>query len=101
MPYIEKEDRKSLDDQIEKMASLIKSLSFEKNGENDFKHMLGLINYSFSRILMVSMESVSYSKIAMATGVVENVKQELYRRVAARYEDKKINSNGDLKEYKE
>lgn len=101
MPYIEKEDREPLDDQIEKIANTIKSLSLEKTGEDDFKHMLGLINYSFSRILMISMGKVSYAKIAMATGVVENVKQELYRRIATKYEDKKIDLNGDLKEYQE
>jgi hypothetical protein len=36
----------------------------------------------------------------MATGVIENIKQELYRRVAATYEDQKILSNGDIVEYK-
>jgi hypothetical protein len=34
------------------------------------------------------------------TGVLENIKQEFYRRAAAPYEDRKINQNGDVKEYK-
>ena len=46
------------------------------------------------------MGQTSYSKIAMVTGVLENVKQEFYRRIAASYEDKKIVENGDIKEYK-
>jgi hypothetical protein len=46
------------------------------------------------------MKDISYSKIAMATGVLENIKQEFYRRVASPYEDKKINENGDIREYK-
>jgi hypothetical protein len=46
------------------------------------------------------MGNPSYVKIAMITGVLENIKQEFYRRVASPYEDKKILENGDIKEYK-
>jgi hypothetical protein len=46
------------------------------------------------------MEQPSYNKIAMITGVLENIKQEFYRRIAAPYEDTKIIQNGDIKEYK-
>jgi hypothetical protein len=46
------------------------------------------------------MGDTSYPKIAMITGVLENIKQEFYRRVASPYEDKKILENGDIKEYK-
>ena len=33
--------------------------------------------------------------------MLENVKQEFYRRVASSYEDQKIIENGDVKEYLE
>jgi hypothetical protein len=46
------------------------------------------------------MGDVSYSKVAMITGVLENIKQEFYRRIASFYEDKKILENGDIREYK-
>jgi hypothetical protein len=46
------------------------------------------------------MGSPAYTKIAIITGVLENIKQEFYRRVASAYEDKKIIENGDIKEYK-
>jgi hypothetical protein len=46
------------------------------------------------------MGDVSYPKIAMITGVLENIKQEFYRRAAAKYEDQKIVSNGDIPEYR-
>jgi hypothetical protein len=46
------------------------------------------------------MKNISYKNIAMATGVLENIKQELYRRIAAPYEDRKVLENGDIKEYK-
>jgi hypothetical protein len=46
------------------------------------------------------MGEISYSKIAIMTGILENIKQEFYRRAAAPYEDRKISQNGDVKEYK-
>jgi hypothetical protein len=46
------------------------------------------------------MKDVSYGKIAIITGVLENIKQEFYRRIASSYEDKKILENGDIKEYR-
>ena len=46
------------------------------------------------------MGKTSYTKIAVATGVLENIKQEFYRRIASSYEDKKIIENGDIKEYR-
>ena len=42
----------------------------------------------------------SYTKIAMITGVLENIKQEFYRRIAEPYENQKIVQNGDIKEYR-
>jgi hypothetical protein len=36
----------------------------------------------------------------MLTGVLENIKQEFYRRVAVPYEEEKIVKNGDIREYK-
>ena len=99
MPYIKEKERHDLDVCIE---SMIKCLQLhEENMSNDeFCIILGDINYCFSRILGGLMGNVSYSKIAMITGVLENIKQEFYRRVAAPYEDKKIVENGDIKEYK-
>lgn len=46
------------------------------------------------------MGDVSYPKIAIITGVLENIKQEFYRRVAENYENQKISQNGDIREYK-
>ena len=66
----------------------------------EFATILGEINYSFSRILSGCAGKTSYSKIAMITGVLENIKQEYYRRVATKYEEQKIIENGDIKEYR-
>ncbi len=97
MPYINKEERSKLDQDIENLISTILTLD---NCPDEFQNHLGRINYCFSRILCGVMGSVNYAKIAMATGVIENIKQEFYRRLASRYEDMKITDNGDIIEYK-
>jgi hypothetical protein len=98
MPYIKEDRRESLDNCIDKMTECLKLR--ENLNNTEFANILGDINYCFSRILGGLMDDVSYPKIAMVTGVLENIKQEFYRRVAEIYEDKKIIENGDIKEYK-
>jgi hypothetical protein len=98
MPYIKEDRRESLDNCIDKMTECLKLR--ENMNNTEFAGILGDINYCFSRILGGIMDDVSYPKIAMVTGVLENIKQEFYRRVAEIYEDKKIIENGDIKEYK-
>lgn len=113
MPYIKEENRLNLDDCIENMVKCFKANIPNDNEKNpwsnpqnrgisneEFLSVCGDINYCFSRILGGLMGQVSYSKIAIITGVLENIKQEFYRRVAEAYEDKKILENGDIKEYK-
>ena len=51
------------------------------------------------RLLGENMIEIVKKKIAVSTGVLENIKQEFYRRVALPYEEKKIIENGDIKEY--
>jgi len=98
MPYIKEDRRQYLDECINDMTKCLKLRDNMTNTE--FAGILGDINYAFSRILGGLMDESSYPKIAMITGVLENIKQEYYRRVASPYEDKKIVQNGDIKEYK-
>lgn len=91
MPYIEKKQRERLDGMVDSAV--------EKLSEVPFHESLGDLNYLISRIVAGCVGKVSYGKIAMATGVLENVKQELYRRMASDYEDLKIRENGDIPEY--
>lgn len=100
MPYIDEEQRQELDQCIDAMISCIKNTATNCNDPNDLSIHLGRINYSFSRVLGGLMGRPSYNKIAMITGVLENIKQEFYRRIASPYEDAKIVQNGDIKEYK-
>jgi len=102
MPYIKEDIRQQLDVCIDKMTDCLntpKGLSGHMDNA-EFMTLLGDINYCFSRIISGLMGEVSYPKIAMITGVLENIKQEYYRRVASEYENKKMVENGDIKEYK-
>ncbi|MEB3201916.1 MAG: hypothetical protein VKK05_03770 [Synechococcus sp.] len=100
MPYIDEEERLELDECIDQMIRCISETKTNCNNPQDFSNFLGRINYCFSRIIIGVMKTVSYKNIAMATGVLENIKQEFYRRLASKYEDAKIVSNGDIPEYK-
>lgn len=99
MPYIKESDRQHLDVCIENMISCLNKENHALNSE-DLLAIAGDINYTFSRILGGLVKPVSYGKIAIITGVLENIKQEFYRRVASPYEDQKIIQNGDIREYK-
>lgn len=108
MPYIDEKTRLKLNDNIESIVETIKDISISKYqsfdqeelNDNQVLQILGVLNYCFTRITMKCIGNITYNKIAMVTGVLDNIKQEFYRRVACWYEDKKILSNGDIKEYK-
>ena len=44
----------------------------------------------------IEKRGLDYAALAEAVGVIETAKLELYRRVAAPYEDDKIVENGDV-----
>ena len=100
MPYIDEDERKELDFAIDIMVDNILDNKTSLNNPHDFSNFLGRINYCFSRVICGVMKEPSYKKIAMATGVLENIKQEFYRRLASKYEDAKIVSHGDIPEYR-
>jgi hypothetical protein len=104
MPYIENSFRKRLDIHIEKLVdSLFNAVSEKDISEfdaNDLLNCSGNLNYVMTRICSsLLVNKPTYAKVAIITGVLENVKQEFYRRVASPYEDKKIEQNGDVKGY--
>jgi hypothetical protein len=100
MPYIKEEFRSKLDPCINDMVNCLMDASNLSSDSTDISDTLGNINYCFSRVVAQIIGKPNYNKIAMITGVLENIKQELYRRVASPYEDMKIQQNGDVKEYK-
>lgn len=58
----------------------------------------GDINYLITTLIdeWISDKGLNYSNINEAVGVLECIKLELYRRVAALYEDNKKEQNGDV-----
>jgi len=87
MPYIKDEDRQAFDHFIEQLC--------EELEVEDFK--AGEINYIISRIMNQALRGkLNYAKINELIGVLECAKLELYRRVAAPYEDTKIRDNGEV-----
>jgi hypothetical protein len=109
MPYIKESNRQVLDSCINELIICLKStLINEKISLRDLEkikneHVLDLsgnLNYTITRMCAGIIGEINYPKIAILTGVLENIKQEFYRRAASPYEDKKIIENGDVKEYK-
>jgi hypothetical protein len=91
VPYIAPEDRKALDPPIDELAAAVKSKAGERDGSFE-----GLLNYAITRLVLEVLPTRRYASIARATGVLENVKQEFYRRYAAPYEDEQIEKSGDV-----
>jgi hypothetical protein len=86
MPYIKAMERAELKDWLLPFVNdgAVKGLS------------AGQVNYLITMLVKNWIGDPSYTKIATMTGVLENVKQEMYRRLASPYEDQKIAENGDV-----
>lgn len=86
MPYISQERRRELED-------------FDYT---DAEISAGDLNFMISTLLneIIHAKGLSYSTINELIGMLECAKLELYRRVAAPYEDLKIKENGDVYEVK-
>lgn len=84
MPYVTPDARRRLDD------------GDEPDGP-------GELNYAVTRLVDAYLSRVArrdgrtrYAHLNEALGVLECAKLELYRRIAAPYEDEKIAENGDV-----
>lgn len=87
MPYIEQSRRDKLDPFIKILTEEIMYQGFE----------IGDLNYIiYNLVLFYFRAEKRYKTIAGVTGVLENVKQEFYRKIAASYEDEAIEKNGDI-----
>lgn len=57
----------------------------------------GELNYAFTKLILEYLGAKpSYQKFNDVLGALEGCKLELYRRMVAPYEDKKISENGDV-----
>ena len=77
MPYIKQDDRDRAQD----------------NPDN-----AGELNYALTRVVLryIARHGESYQLYNDIMGALEGCKFELYRRAIGRYEDRKINMNGDV-----
>jgi len=79
MPYINEESRNKIDDGV-------------------FPSNEGELNYMISSLLdeYLAEYGCNYTNINTVIGVLECAKLEIYRRMAAPYEDEKMQENGDV-----
>ena len=87
MPYIKSENRKKYEKVLRELIDILKTLPPEE--------VDGELNYVVTKILK-DLYPLRYFHINKAVGVLECIKLEFYRRVAAPYEDLKIKESGDV-----
>jgi hypothetical protein len=97
MPYITKEKRERVNDQL---GYLIDSV-VDASG-SDISALPGILNYCITVLIKTTYKIVSgkaklsYADHNSAIGMLECAKQEFYRRNTAPYEDEKVIENGDV-----
>ncbi len=87
LPYIKSENRKKYEKIIQELVGVLRSLPPEE--------VDGDLNYVVTKLLK-EVYPLRYYHINKAVGVLECIKLEFYRRVAAPYEDIKIKESGDV-----
>ena len=97
MPYITQEDRKKFLYTPAKLGPNSEVDMLAKVAENC--DTPGDLNYVFTVLChkYLRKQGLNYQHLNDCVGALEGCKQELYRRVAAPYEDDKIAQNGDVK----
>ena len=87
MPYIKPERREKYKEALEELIGILKSLPVEE--------VDGELNYVVTKIIK-EVYPLRYFHLNKAIGVLECIKLEFYRRVAALYEDEKMRESGDV-----
>jgi ribosomal protein S3AE len=87
VPYVKQYKRNKYEKILEELVKILKALPPEE--------IDGELNYVVSKILR-EIYPLRYFHINKAIGVLECIKLEHYRRVAAPYEDSKIEETGDI-----
>lgn len=100
MPYINDKVRRSIKDELKDMQDAL--IDVVKSSNEDISD--GLYNYIITSLLEVFPEANTcpewnYRMINRCIGILECVKMEFYARLARPYEDKKIETEGDLPIY--
>ena len=91
MPYILPNKRTILDPKIDELHTALVDLEMDDVNNN----LEGNLNYIVTRLIR-KCYGTSYGEINDAIGMLECVKMEHYRKVAAPYEDQKEFENGSV-----
>lgn len=86
MPYIDRDDRYRLDPLIVELGMKVLDQGVSE----------GELNYILTCLVLSWLGDARYSEYNSAIGVLECVKQELYRRAVVPYENRKKEANGDV-----
>jgi hypothetical protein len=89
MPYIKQDKRDVLDPHIDGLLNALRELESDDPSNN----MEGNLNYLITVLVKRTMGN-GYRGINDAVGMLESCKLEIYRKVAAPYEDQKEFENG-------
>jgi len=87
LPYIKPKRREKYKEVLEELIGILKSLPVEE--------VDGELNYVVTKIIK-EVYPLRYFHLNKAIGVLECIKLEFYRRVAALYEDEKMRESGDV-----
>ncbi len=96
MPYIKQEQRDKIVKKVLKPESFEPAISIDSSQIET----AGDLNFTFTVLSQdyLRRNGLNYQHINDIVGALEGCKLELYRRVAANYEDEKIILNGDVKD---
>ena len=92
MPYIEQSDRDKF------LVEMCHGKEHLAEAIGEICKNSGELNYVFTVISQMYLKThgLKYQNINDIIGALEGCKQEIYRRIAAPYEDEKISLNGDV-----
>ena len=97
MPYVKQEMRDKLEVNLAGLRDVLSILSDDE--------IEGALNYTFTELIASLARDghggFKYRHVNRAIGALECCKLELYRRVAAEYENWCITQNGDVKVYED
>ena len=91
MPYIPPNKRTNIDPLIDELHQVLVNLESD-DPNNNFE---GNLNYAITKLLRKCYDT-SYRSVNDAIGMLECVKLEHYRTIAAPYENQKRFENGDV-----
>ena len=101
MPYLRQETRNELDPAIDcLLTAILEHISGAETDDNAMAEAGGLLNYCFNMlacgVLTCAAEQTRYAHLERLMGTFESAKLEFYRKMAAPYEDKKAEENGEV-----